>query len=351
MDSSQALLIGDETNVLEVQIRKNLFVAGDIFRVCVAICDRKDLKEETVGFSSNIRVTDMTLYVQQYFSENPFVMLVEDKVFAWYHKVGDRETSLTTMIHLKHASGLICNPFLDPLEVRIELLYEDDTPAPLYINSMCDEGDCDPLLCQIDPKDTLFRSGEVSKRFRFRIGETSSRHPGHSGFKLRFYPCGDYESFVHPALLEEVIVVLPQPKSTSFINSLMTKELPEIPEVDSRLEEHDCPMCKSFNESLGTTTNTSSGGVGMMHTCGSCADDNGTKSVKTTSTNPFDDDWEDQFFGDYSSDLLPDIVESGHEDGDEDEDGNEDERIGGYITENELVFDAQSAMTGDTSTF
>lgn len=206
----------DPYNTLDVEIHKELFSSGDVFRVIVIAEDRLDGATEAIfGASQTIAVTDLSLSIEHRFLDSPYCDFVEQDVFAWYSKCGGEQSSLSALVHLKDANNNVPK-LVDGLELLTELVYEDGSPTPL--KPICPLKD--RKSGQISNK-PLFRMcakprilpGESCASFSFRIEEVTFHHSGHHGFKLKISPADSLPLIIHPATSSEILVVLSKPKS------------------------------------------------------------------------------------------------------------------------------------------
>lgn len=217
------LVTSDPYNTLDMEVHKELFSCGDVFRVIVAAEDRLDgVKEFIFGASQSIAVTDLALSIDQRFLESPYCEFVEPDVFAWYSKCGGEKSCLSAVVQLKHSNNRV--PLIeDELKLLTELVYEDGSPTPL--NPMC------PLKDRKSGKTSnkaLFRMcsepilspGKFCASFSFRIEEVTFHHSGHHGFRLKISLAYSPLLVIHPAVSSDIIVVLSKPKSGLRIHDM-----------------------------------------------------------------------------------------------------------------------------------
>jgi len=94
------LVTSDPCNTLDMEVHKELFSCGDVFRVIVAAEDRLDgAKEFIFGASQSIAVTYLSLSIDQRFLESPYCEFVEPDVFAWYSKCGGEKSCLSLLFN------------------------------------------------------------------------------------------------------------------------------------------------------------------------------------------------------------------------------------------------------------
>jgi hypothetical protein len=175
-----------------------------------------------------IRVTDLCLAVEHNYSSNPFVTQVDKNTFAWYKnsRFGTNNL-LSVMIQVKDEDGKACTRKLPSLKLKTELVYDDDSPAPLRpLCPLRDSQKKNPSLIfnriygePSIPANESEQGGSITtdpKKFSFRIEEVTFHHSGHKGFKLFVSLKNEIQQIpsliIHQSPMDEVIVVLSKPK-------------------------------------------------------------------------------------------------------------------------------------------
>jgi hypothetical protein len=154
-----------------------------------------------------------------------------DEGYVWFGKCGTGHSGLDVLVSLKKEDGeKVLSP--TPVPFIVELLYDDCLPAPEYaLNFHKLRRTSTPggkKVKKIEKPVKLFTQLTQSPAiwpyhsnayFKFRIEEVSFHHPGHKGFKLRVSSVHDSETVIHPAVLNDLIIVLSKPKYETGLNS------------------------------------------------------------------------------------------------------------------------------------
>jgi len=211
-------------------------------------------------------VTDLSLSIEQRFFESPFCEFVEDDVYAWYSKCGGEHSALSAVVHLKDANGLTPK-IVDELQLLTELVYEDGSPTPLQ--PICPLKDRKsgktsdkPLYRRLCP-DPKIKPDKCSATVRFRIEEVTFHHSGHHGFKLKVYPVRSQSLIVHPAVMDEIIVVLSKPKMCRRKSSLLGT-------VNTQNKKRKVSVKEEYNPTVEVPINLLLNGYRMNGKCLCC---------------------------------------------------------------------------------
>ena len=127
---------------------------------------------------------------------------------------------LSVSIQVKGEDGEPCERKLPPLKLKAELVYEDNSPAPLRpLCPLRDSQKRNPTLILNEIRGgPRFSSLNHPMVFSFRIEEVSFHHSGHTGFKLHVFPEEGFRSFpIHHQPMDEIVVVLSKPKLNKSI--------------------------------------------------------------------------------------------------------------------------------------
>eukprot|EP00559_Dactyliosolen_fragilissimus_P000167 CAMPEP_0184874072 /NCGR_PEP_ID=MMETSP0580-20130426/42189_1 /TAXON_ID=1118495 /ORGANISM="Dactyliosolen fragilissimus" /LENGTH=563 /DNA_ID=CAMNT_0027377039 /DNA_START=819 /DNA_END=2510 /DNA_ORIENTATION=- len=240
-DYSSAYVHDDSYNTLSVEVHKDLLGSKSKFRVVVEskLCpdgNNNLCKDIIYGVSQDIFVTDLALSIEQHYMENPYSIIIDENMFAWYSKCGGENTGLHATIHLLGENGRVGNNFTSPIKLITELVYDNEMSTPIM--PLCPLKERRSSKTSMKP---LYRSlesvteilvGRDSTSFTFRIEEVSFHHSGHVGFKLKVSAVGIHQYTVHPGFTKETIIVLSKPRSLQRKSgdfneeNLMKMELP-----------------------------------------------------------------------------------------------------------------------------
>eukprot|EP00814_Leptocylindrus_danicus_P007506 CAMPEP_0116026386 /NCGR_PEP_ID=MMETSP0321-20121206/13801_1 /TAXON_ID=163516 /ORGANISM="Leptocylindrus danicus var. danicus, Strain B650" /LENGTH=474 /DNA_ID=CAMNT_0003499137 /DNA_START=196 /DNA_END=1617 /DNA_ORIENTATION=- len=210
-------------NNLCINIHKNLFHAGDQFRVAIEVkdSDPEGKKEVLFGTSSVITVADHILCVSENFSKCcPFVQRLGDSKYGWYSKSKNSgKLGLDTLFCIKDSSNkIIHGPFDAAIVLKAELVYENGLipPKSVLAPKKSKKSAHISLFKPLSPTPIFDANGRNEYcSFRFRINEVSFHHPEQSAFKIKVSATSSPFP-IKAGLLKESIVVLSKPKGGSI---------------------------------------------------------------------------------------------------------------------------------------
>ena len=174
-------------------------------------------------------VTNLALSIDPCFEKNDKIIKAGKDVFVYYNKLSsDCGGGPEIAINLLDQDGRLCaRSDLPTLQLQTQLVYENGIPVPIMpikpLRVKPRKKDRGSIVRSVKPifirksAEPVLERGQSSTKFAFDLAEVTYHHHGHDGFKVRVSTKKGQNVVVHPALMNELMVVLSKPQKVTTV--------------------------------------------------------------------------------------------------------------------------------------
>ena len=204
-------------------------------------------------------VTNLALSIDPCFENNDRIIKAGNDVFVYYNKLSSDCGGPEIAINLLDHDGRLCaRSDLPALQLQTQLVYENGIPVtlmpikPLRVKPR--KKDKGSIVRSVKPifirkyAEPVLEMGQSSTKFAFDLAEVTYHHHGHDGFKVRVSAKSGQNVVVHPAVMNELMVVLSKPQKVTTVEKF---------EEMSAIKSHDEEGTVALKPKLLTSQNNS----------------------------------------------------------------------------------------------
>ena len=204
-------------------------------------------------------VTNLALSIDPCFENNDRIIKAGNDVFVYYNKLSSDCGGPEIAINLLDQDGRLCTGSdLPAIQLQTQLVYENGIPVPLMpikpLRVKPRKKDKGSIVRSVKPifirkyAEPVLEMGQSSTKFAFDLAEVTYHHHGHDGFKVRVSARKGQNVVVHPAVMNELMVVLSKPQKVTTVEKF---------EEMSAIKSHDEEGTVALKPKLLTSQNNS----------------------------------------------------------------------------------------------